>query len=1117
MLIKFDVQNDAGERQESHGRILAAIHKKSYLSSWKTRPFSPPHRPLHISKMPGRQSHGGAPSKAPKVRTKSKKRALDAYSIASHQNPDKIKIRHNRLGASEGGTRPNKRRRKDEDEEDVEEEQDTKKQRKGPPKGRFDELDLDEGSDSEGNEWKMGQVDSDDDSDLDSDEAFGESDEEKFEGFAFSGSSERMSKKKSRSKRRDMNLDEDSAGEDSDSELEGGDLGDDAVDLADMLDASESEDEVMDDGQQTAGGSDGSGSEDDVQSESSDDESSASSIDEEEASDPAKIAALQRMVANLSQADESSRGPARQRSDGASEYNKPSDFGLTSKTKLTLEDLGLPTIKDPQIKKSLKFLDPKEEGGRKGVPKRLEVPLAKRQQDRLDRSAAYDKSKETLSRWTDTVKHNRRADHLMFPLPDNDTTSAQANSRLQPTTLAKPFNELEATIQSILEESGLATANGKDDEDHIREYEELETNKMSLEEVKERRVQLRMARELLFREEAKAKRIKKIKSKSYRKVHRKQREKEERLNKEALVEGGFVPSEDELEAQDRRRATERMGQKHRGSKWAKSTKETGRAGWDEEARAGISEMARRDEELRKRVEGRAVRKEFEDESDASSFGDSDGDMSEDDEEAERRRLVRQLDGVNGKDNEDDDSAPGSRLANMKFMRKAEASKKKENDAMVEDMRRELAGEDSPSEEEGGDIGRRIFGPGSNKTQEKKTKPKPDEFEEPLDSDDDTNAELQIHGLDNDPKAGSGPPADQKSKKSISALESAYPKLHSQSASEGGAWSKVTTKSSTVNDAEAKRRRHKSNDAIEIEELDLTKAALTATQVKPKKKANKSSTLQVPSDAESGDDNTIQLPFAIRDQELIKRAFAGQDVVGEFETEKKQTIVDEDEKIIDNTLPGWGSWTGDGISKKEKARSKGRFLTKSEGTKEQNRKDAKLERVIINEKRVKKASTSIFHLELSTNNLNRMANILLQPYLILLRQDSSMRDLFDYRLGRSGRRKRHSKMQPSLEYCSSKASLLQCRSLCYRHQISKPQSQSQCDHVMPCSNPTVIPRRVKTDSRRDLVPPNHPDPNNSDNTQTAMTAPIVTHVLRHNAGDTIREHTRWKPTPRGRRR
>lgn len=135
---------------------------------------------------------------------------------------------------------------------------------------------------------------------------------------------------------------------------------------------------------------------------------------------------------------------------------------------------------------------------------------------------------------------------------------------------------------------------------------------------------------------------------------------------------------------------------------------------------------------------------------------------------------------------------------------------------------------------------------------------------------------------------------------------------------------------------------------------MSKAAVIASQPKSRKPSKKSITLDVDSDSEeSNDENRIRLPYAIKDQELIKRAFAGADVVGDFEAEKKQTVEDEDEKVVDNTLPGWGSWVGDGVSKRQKAKNKGRFLTKSEGIKAQNRKDAKLERVIINEKRIKK--------------------------------------------------------------------------------------------------------------------------------------------------------------------
>ena len=921
--------------------------------------------------MPGRQSHGAPPSKRPNARVKSKKRALDAFSIASHQNPDKIKIRQHRLGASEGGNRPGKKRVRDEDDEEYEkdEESNPKKQRQGPAKGRFDELDLDEGSDSEGNNWKMGQVGSDDDSDLDSDQAFGESDEERFDGFTFGGSSDKKSKKKSL-KSKDVTLDE--ADDESGSEMSDDSLGDDAIDLATMLDQVEedSEDEQFhnrkehllgaipvededdelkkgmwsnseesaasdENGDQARGAieldGDESGSfeKDDEESENSDDESSMSSADEDETLDPTKLAAMHDMIKSLPQAADSRRDAGRNRPDYGFEYKDPSKIGA-AKTKLVFDDAARPE---------------KSEGKSKKAAKPLAVPISKRQQDRLDRTVAYEKTKETLERWTDTVKHNRRADHLMFPLPDNDITSAHSNTRLQPTSQNKPFNELEATIQSILEESGLAAANGKDDEDRIREFEELEANKMSVEEVKARRDQLRMARELLFREEAKAKRIKKIKSKSYRKVHRKQREKEARLNKEALAEGGFVPSEDELEAQDRRRAQERMGAKHRGSKWAKATKETGRAAWDEDARAGVTEMARRDEELRKRIEGRTVRNGDSD----VSFSDSDDEASELDDDEERRRILRQLSKVGSTDNIDE-SAPGGKLANMKFMLKADAARKKENDAMVEDIRKELAEEESASEEQDADVGRRTFGPGSNEIHGVPREPR-NEFEEPADSEDDAgNSDVEIRGLDKrDEVIVAGPPI-RGATKAILQRPSTKPIM--DASSEGGAWSKVTSKSSMVTDAEARKRRQKKNNAVEVEELDLSQAALIAAQPKPKKMT----TLDSGSEDESDDDNAVRLPFVIRDEELIKRAFAGADVVGEFEVEKKQTIEDEEEKTVDNTLPGWGAWTGDGLSKREKARNKGKVLTKVEGIKEKNRKDAKLERVIINQKRVKKVGS-----------------------------------------------------------------------------------------------------------------------------------------------------------------
>jgi U3 small nucleolar RNA-associated protein 14 len=439
-------------------------------------------------------------------------------------------------------------------------------------------------------------------------------------------------------------------------------------------------------------------------------------------------------------------------------------------------------------------------------------------------------------------------------------------------------------------------------------------------------------------------------------------------------------------------------------------------------------MARRDEELRKRVEGRAVRKEFENESE-DSFDDSDDDANDGDETAEQERFRKKLDQVSETPLMDP-SLPGARLANMDFMRKADAARKKQNDATVEEMRRELAGEESGSEQKKvGDIGRRAFGPGTA-AQEKKPKPaKSNEFEEPLGSDEEEN-EVQFHGLDNSSNGPTktSPRKTAPSKGSSSSLQTT--KVQS-APSEGGAWSKITSKSSTINEAEAKRRRHKKNHAVDIDDLDLSKAAVIASQPKPRKAGKKSTTPEVDSDDESNDENTVQLPFAIRDQELIKRAFAGADVVGEFEAEKQQIAEDEDDKVVDNTLPGWGSWVGDGVSKREKARNKGRFLTKVEGIKAQNRKDAKLERVIINEKRVKKVCLRLVYQRSMANSYCRTVNILLQVYRILSRRRCSTKDLCDCLSAQSGQRKRHSKMRPNRGSCLSKALSRLCQNPCCR--------------------------------------------------------------------------------------
>lgn len=82
------------------------------------------------------------------------------------------------------------------------------------------------------------------------------------------------------------------------------------------------------------------------------------------------------------------------------------------------------------------------------------------------------------------------------------------------------------------------------------------------------------------------------------------------------------------------------------------------------------------------------------------------------------------------------------------------------------------------------------------------------------------------------------------------------------------------------------------------------------------------------------------------RQMIKEAFAGDDVIRDFLKEKREAVEASKPKDVDLTLPGWGEWGGVGL--KPSAKKRRRFLIKApEGP---PRKDKNLPNVIINEKR-----------------------------------------------------------------------------------------------------------------------------------------------------------------------
>lgn len=831
-------------------------------------------------------AHPKAKAGPKKSKSRAQTNALNAFNIAQERFPtkDKRTPRARELDAEI----EKKHGREEEDEEDEEEEDGPKRKKAKAPRGATTDGDVEFGSDSEGNEWQLGgMADNDEDSEIESDDAFGDSDNEMFQGYAFRGSKSGQRK------------DDDSEDSDDGNDDQGETLGEDAIDLATALDQFEEESEEEPEGEEEEEDSE-SGEEED--SDESDEFEGLDDSDEE--ADPAKLEELKGLISGF----------------GGEEVDGEKAVSSSGQQKIDLGDLGLSGLNDPFMKQSVKLMKKESKEKRPGSTKKLEVPLSRREQGRIDRSAAYEKTNETLDRWTETVKQNRRAEHLVFPLPQNSESAGLDRTELQPLSLKGAANELEATIMGIMEQSGLSLE--KEKKPKKQEFDEegnLLTRKQALEKK-------RIERELHSREAKRAARIKKIKSKAYHRVHRKQKERDEMATREAMAEAGEIDSEEEREAQDRRRALERVGQRHKDSKWAKMGSKAKRAVWDDDFRAGLTEMARKDEDLRRRKEGKSSRGDGDDSDETSSSGSDDDDDNAD--------LLRQLDEL-----EKEDSGPQSRLMKMKFMQKAEAAKKKANDDLIKEIRKELDGDAQGSdddEEKGGEVGRRQYGSGAvnpfsmpqNSARATKKKLARDDSEE--DGDENTSF-------------ANGDGAPHISNGSINHAWSTTPAETTSSIA--GAWSK----------GESRRKKSARADDLDLNANILTAAPQPSSKPKASKKTKQpqDDDDESESESDSDSDSDIRLPMAIRDKDLVARAFAGEDVVAEFQREKDEVAEADDDKVIDNTLPGWGSWVGDGVSSREKKRHQGRFLTKVEGINKKDRKDAKLDKVIINEKRIKK--------------------------------------------------------------------------------------------------------------------------------------------------------------------
>ncbi|XP_065649628.1 U3 small nucleolar RNA-associated protein 14 homolog A isoform X2 [Hydra vulgaris] len=209
----------------------------------------------------------------------------------------------------------------------------------------------------------------------------------------------------------------------------------------------------------------------------------------------------------------------------------------------------------------------------------LDKPLSKPESQKIQREVAYTQTKEEVSKWDPTVQKNREAEQLVFPLNQFKPPSITINSLVT----FKPTNDLEREISAVLQGSKHLLER-KDKE--LTEAEENALKEFDLEEALERRKELQKTRALQSYYETKCRRTKKIKSKKYHRILKK--EKQKTLSKVDVVTLSKENPElfkSELDKAEKMRALERASLRHRNSsKWAKNLITKGKTNQEDQER-----------------------------------------------------------------------------------------------------------------------------------------------------------------------------------------------------------------------------------------------------------------------------------------------------------------------------------------------------------------------------------------------------------------------------------------------------------------------------------------------------------------------------------------------------
>ena len=248
-----------------------------------------------------------------------------------------------------------------------------------------------------------------------------------------------------------------------------------------------------------------------------------------------------------------------------------------------------------RLQKSLSKLSKSED-----TSKLIQTPEEQYEKDTRERKLAAEGVEKELDQWNPTIRENRKREFSKYPLPEPNPIQKPNTSTAGIT--ATPSTDMEKEIASMLTSAGLRS-DEPEEEIKTSDFVKLQNDVFQLvDKDSDANTTVSRLKNVMSYEHEKKKRVKKIKSKIYRRMLRKEKEKskDKKLELLALVdpEAALKKKKEEMM---KLRAETRMNVRHKNkSQWMKNMKAM--AKFDKGAQNALSADSRNRQQLLKKMD-----------------------------------------------------------------------------------------------------------------------------------------------------------------------------------------------------------------------------------------------------------------------------------------------------------------------------------------------------------------------------------------------------------------------------------------------------------------------------------------------------------------------------------